>query len=206
MPRPTLSPTQAQYLQWIAAFWRSQHRSPTLLEASRHFHTSWQNAAKHILALTRKGYLHTDRKGPVRSLQILEEDGSIWQPNQLPLVGKVAAGKPILAVENRIGKITVDESFLKRGANFTLVVEGDSMVDVGILPGDKVIIRQQSSAASGQIALVLVDEEATIKRYYPLADGTVRLKAENSNYADWIVPSERCQVQGVVIGLFREIE
>lgn len=206
MSRPKLARRQSEFFEWIAHFIRKHGRSPTLQELGEHFGMKPQSADNIVRPLIRKGYLQTTRKGPVRTLIVLDESGSEWHPNRLPVIGKVAAGTPILAIENRIGSVTLDETFLKKGATFALAVQGDSMIDAGILPGDKVIIRQQSTAETGQIALVLLDDFATIKRYYPLPDGKIRLKPENPNHHELIVPAGNCQVQGVVIGLYRELE
>ena len=206
MSRLDLSPMQQKYLAWIVKFISSKGRSPTLAEMGVHFGTTPQNADLHIRAMVRKGYLKALRKGPARSLVVIDDEGQQFRPNQVTVIGRVAAGLPVLAVENRIGVIMLDDIFLRRGATFALEVQGESMVDAGIMPGDKVIIKPQTIADSGQIALALIDDSVTIKRFYPMEDGTIRLHPENRRHKDIIVSAENCQIQGVVIGVYREVD
>lgn len=206
MSRPELSPSQQKYLKWIAQVIDKTGRSPTLEDIGKHFKSSAVNAYKIVEILARKGYIRKTRSGPVRELEIIGEDGNTINAGMLPLIGRVAAGSPLLAVENRIGYVSLDETFSRRGASFALLVQGDSMVDAGILPGDKVIIKQQPTADTGQIALALIDDSVTIKRFYPMGNGTIRWKAENRAHKDIVVPASDCRIQGVVIGVYREVE
>ncbi len=206
MTRPKLSTSQQKYLKWIAEVIAKTGKSPTLEEIGDHFKSTAVNAYKIVQILVRKGYVKKTGNGPVRTLVVLDDEGNGIVPNQLPLIGRVAAGLPVLAVENRIGMVTLDEAFLRRGASFVLVVQGESMLDAGILPGDKVIIKQQPTAETGQIVLALLGEEATIKRFYPQTNGSVILKPENRSFSDIVVATGNCSIQGVVIGCYREIE
>ena len=205
MDRPALTPRQQQVLKWIAEFITTNERSPTLLEIGNHFRMKPQSADNIVRPLLRKGYLATHRKGPVRTLVVINDEGNSIRPNQLPVIGQVAAGLPLLAVENRIGYVSLDETFSRRGATFALVVKGKSMLGAGILPGDKVIVRQQPTADKGKIVVALINDEATVKRYFPQANGKVRLKAENPDFQDIIVAANECSLQGIVIGVHREV-
>jgi repressor LexA len=205
MARNLLSPQQRTCFEAIVRLLDRTGRSPTLVELGNQLGITPQAADKHIRQLLRKGYLRALRKGPVRTLLPLDDEGTPLEANRLPILGKVAAGLPILAVENRVGSVTVDDSFVKRGASFCLIVQGDSMIEAGILPGDKVIVKQQPTAETGQIVLALIDQEATIKRFYPMDDGRVRLRPENPDYHDLLVSAEDCWIQGVVIGLYRDV-
>ncbi len=119
--------------------------------------------------------------------------------NEIPCIGKIAAGEPITAVEN------IDESYLLPSklfgdGNFMLTIQGNSMVDAGILNGDKVVIQQCSTAENGEIVAAMVEDSATVKRFYK-EDGFYRLHPENSTMDDIIVDS--CEIIGKVVGVIR---
>ncbi|MDK9699337.1 MAG: transcriptional repressor LexA [bacterium] len=206
MSRPELSAPQQKYLTWIAKIIAKTGRSPTLEEIGEHFESSAVNAYKIVEILVRKGYLRKSGSGPVRELELIDEEGTTVHSGQLPIIGRVAAGSPLLAVENRIGYVSLDDTFSRRGASYALLVKGESMIDAGILPGDKVIVRQQVTAEKGQIVVALINDEATVKKYYPLASGKVRLKAENPNFDDIVVSANECSIQGIVLGSYREFK
>lgn len=118
----------------------------------------------------------------------------------LPIVGTIAAGQPILAEENQLGKIIVSEDLFKGSNMFVLKVKGDSMVNVGIYNGDYVVISKQSVANNGEIVACLIDNEATVKRYYK-ENGYFRLQPENSFMRPII--TDHLQILGKVVGLIR---
>lgn len=204
MSRP-LTSRQQQYLIWITDFYFEHGKSPTMQQLAERFDVRPPSAFDVVNALVKKGYLQKVGRGPYRSLELLDEFGEPRHPHRLPLVGQVAAGRPILAVENRIGSISVDDRLLRRGATFALKVRGDSMVEVGIMDGDFVIIRPQPTADNGDIVLALIGDEATIKRYYLQENGMVRLHPENRTMEEIIVPAGECLIQGKVIALQREL-
>jgi repressor LexA len=135
----------------------------------------------------------------------LERDSSLpGNIREIPLIGRVAAGEPILASENVEGTLSVDTGFVPSGDVFALHVQGDSMQKVGIMDGDIVFARQQTSAHQGEIVVAIIDEEATVKRYYQ--DGNhVRLMPENDAYEPIIVnpSSESFRIAGKIVGLMR---
>ena len=118
----------------------------------------------------------------------------------IPLVGKIAAGTPILATESIEETFTFPKHLFGSSNLFMLTVQGDSMIEAGIFNGDKIVVRQQNTAERGQIVVALVDEEATVKRFYP-ENGQVRLQPENSSMQPIIVPT--CQILGIVVGSIR---
>lgn len=127
-----------------------------------------------------------------------------WKP--LPVIGRVAAGSPILAEENKEDEIGVDQALFGGGPNvelFGLRIQGDSMVDIGIFEGDLAVVRKQRTARPGDVVVATVNDEATVKRYLPETDRIV-LKAENSRYDPILVtPEDRFRIAGIVVGLIR---
>ena len=124
----------------------------------------------------------------------------------IPILGRVAAGAPILAEEHIEGVILLDESYMGKQVDFALKVKGDSMQGAGILDGDYVFVRRQPSAEPGEIVVAILDDEATVKRYYP--DGKrVRLEPENPAFRTIVVERSipRFQIAGKVVGLTRQI-
>lgn len=122
---------------------------------------------------------------------------------EIPFVGKIAAGLPIAAIEDSHNLMSVPPSLLGSGDHYALEIEGDSMVDAGILDGDIVVVRKADTARNNEIVVALVDQdEATLKRIYK-RDGLVELHAENAEYETKIFGPDRVEVQGVLVGLVR---
>ena len=119
----------------------------------------------------------------------------------IPLLGRIAAGTPILAIENIDEQYTLPSDFLPSGEAFMLTVSGNSMIEAGIFNGDKIIVRKQSTAENGEIVAALIDDSATVKRFYK-EKGYYRLKPENSSMRDIIV--DEVNILGVVTGLIRK--
>lgn len=120
----------------------------------------------------------------------------------VPIIGNVTAGQPILAVENIEDTFPVPVEYLENSPSFMLKIKGDSMVNAGILDGDFVIVRQQDTASNGDIVVALIDDEATVKRFYKEKDH-IRLQPENDNYEPIIV-YDNIYILGKVIALFRK--
>ena len=118
----------------------------------------------------------------------------------VPLIGQVAAGQPLLAVENITGYFPIPAEFIPKEEVFMLNVKGESMVNAGIYDGDQIIVKQQSTASNGEIVVALVDDSATVKRFYK-ENGHIRLQPENDFMEPIIVDS--CEIIGKVIGLIR---
>ena len=155
----------------------------------------------HLETLERKGYI---RRSPTknRSTEILEEDfyGNARELVNVPIVGQVAAGVPILAEENIEDTFPIPIDYVKNDTCFMLHVKGDSMADGGILDGDLVLVRQQQTASNGDIVIAMMDDSATVKTFYREA-GRIRLQPANKAFSPIIV--QDCEILGKVIGLYR---
>jgi repressor LexA len=160
----------------------------------------------HLSSLVRTGHLRRDPSKP-RAIEVLESDGSRLHRSStrdVPLIGHIAAGVPILADEQIEEVLALPTEFTGQGPVFLLRVRGDSMVDAGILDGDYVVVRSQNVAEAGQIVAALIDgEEATIKRF-ARRDGAVVLIPENPAY-DEMVFTEGVQILGKVVAVLRAI-
>jgi len=154
----------------------------------------------HLANLERLGLVHRDPSKP-RALELANE---LRPPRPLPLVGRVAAGMPILADQNIEEYVDVP-AILRRGDDdFLLRVRGDSMADAGIYDGDYIVVHQQTTAENGAIVVALVGDEATTKRFY--RDGKlVRLEPENALYEPIVVEAENVQLVGAVVGVLRRL-
>ena len=173
---------QREVLIFIAEFTEENVYPPTVREISDHFKISLRAVQDHIAALQKKGYLSTEQKRS-RSIRILVDERKKEDQlyvNKVPLLGTVAAGKPLLCEENLDGYVHLTEPFIRPEKNyFALRVRGTSMIDAGILEGDLAIIEQSSTALDGQIVVAVLDDAITLKRYYKEAS-RVRLQPENS--------------------------
>ena len=153
----------------------------------------------HLNHLEAQGLIRRDSTKP-RALEVL--DGSQARGRSVPLVGRVTAGQPILAIENIEEYLTLPQSVLGQGKMFSLKVEGESMIDAGILDGDIVVLRQQDTAENGDIVVAMTPEdEATLKRIYYEKD-RVRLQPENATMAPIYVDS--VTVLGKLVALIRQ--
>lgn len=183
---------------------------PTYREIGKHFDISSTFGVKrHLDALSKKGYLNVE--GNVsRALKLTEIGNTITRGSssieliELPVVGRVAAGQPILAQENIEGTIALQSSLIRNKSEaFGLRVKGDSMIEAGIFEGDIVIINPQKNAENGEIIVAMLEDEATLKRY-ELKNDTVYLKPENQNYSPIVVKNrEDFSIIGKVLGVFR---
>lgn len=158
----------------------------------------------HLERLERKGYIRRDPTKP-RAIEVLDDSSSIITKKEmveLPVVGKVTAGFPILAEENIEDTFPVPVDFVGNSEAFMLIVKGDSMINAGIFDGDFVIVRQQKVAKNGDIVVALLNDEATIKTFYKEKD-YFRLQPENPYLMPIIV--KELSILGKVIGVFRSI-
>ena len=205
MVRKPLTHRQRQFLDWIWDCISGYCKSPTMKELGNQFGMKAPSAFDVVNALVKKGYLRKKGRNPYVTLELMDEFGQHVDPNRLPVIADVAAGVPLLAVDNRIGKLTVDDRLMQRGASFALRIKGDSMIEEGIYNGDYVIIRKQSAAEDGDVVLAVINEKAMIKRFYRCKGGLVRLHPANSVMQDILVQADNCLIQGVVIGVQREL-
>ena len=152
----------------------------------------------HLNHLEQQGLIRRDSTKP-RALEVI--DGTQSRGRSVPLVGRVTAGLPILAIENIEEYLTLPQEMLGYDDLFCLRVQGESMVDVGILDGDIIVVREQSDAENGEIVVAMIDDEATVKRIY-YEKKQVRLQPENRTMAP--IYAGHVQVLGKVVALFRQ--
>ncbi len=209
-----LTPKQLQVLRHIAAFHGSQCYSPTIAELASQLSLSRSTVFEHLAELQRKSLLSTC-PGRARSLKLTPQGRRLLKHTQaqaiedeetphtgVPLLGQVAAGLPVEAVENR-DTLSLASCFGTGDDLFALQVRGDSMIEENIRPGDYVICRRAETAQNGQLVVALVKEgQATLKRFYREPD-RARLQPANSNYAP--IYSDDCRINAVVVGLLRKL-
>ena len=156
----------------------------------------------HLTRLEKKGLLHRDSMKP-RAMEVLGEDlFPRVSAVPVPLVGRVTAGLPILAEENIEENIALPESMVGEGTFFVLLVKGQSMITAGILDGDYVVVRQQPDARNGDIVVAMIDDDATVKRFFK-ENGVFRLQPENPTMQPILVPE--VTILGKVVSLFRRL-
>ena len=180
-----LTPRQREVLDFIINFIQLHSYPPTIRETGEYFAISVKGAYDHVEALRKKGFIRVGDKRS-RTIEVIkaavDSGGSETPVVEVPLLGSVAAGKPILAEENREGAIPVHRSLLKKNARyFALRVKGDSMTGAGIENGDIAIIEEREHAEDREIVVAQVDEAATLKRFFKEAN-RVRLESENPDY------------------------
>lgn len=172
---------QRDVLNYIAQFIDENSYPPTVREISEHFGKSIRAVQDNMTALQKKGYISLVQKKS-RSIKILiderKKDSGIFM-EKVPLLGTIAAGKPLLCEENLDGYVTLTEPFIRPGKSyFALRVRGQSMVGAGILEGDLAIVEQGSEATDGQIVVAVIEDAITLKRYFK-ESGRIRLQPEN---------------------------
>ena len=177
-----LTKRQEETLDYIRDFIEQHNYPPTIRELAGHFSISVKGAYDHIKALEKKGRIKCDGNRS-RTIEILEKKPQAEPQNmQVPILGRVAAGKPLFAEENFEGTINMPAARLGKGNFFALHVAGDSMQDIGILDGDMAIFNQRNTAENGDIVVAMVNDEAyTLKRFFR-EKNRIKLKAENPVY------------------------
>ena len=196
-----LTSRQKQIYDFLVRTIRERGYAPSIQEIGARFKiVSTNGVFRHLKALEKKGYI---RRVGKRALEILSPQGRSIFPDarEIPILGRVPAGKPLLAEENVEGFLTVPGE-IARGTVFALKVKGDSMKDAGILDGDCVIVRYQGTAENGEVVCALINGEATLKRFHKRG-GTVTLRAENKNYAPIAISGGEFRILGKAVGLIR---
>lgn len=155
----------------------------------------------HLESLEKNGYIRRDPTKS-RTIEIIDDNFNLSRREvvNIPLIGQVAAGQPLLAVENVAEYFPVPAEYMPNGETFMLKVKGDSMVNMGIYDGDQIIVKKQNTASNGEVIVALVDDSATVKRFYK-ENGHIRLQPEN-DFMDPIIVDD-CEIIGKVIGLIR---
>jgi repressor LexA len=205
--RKELTPTQEKVFDFLKDFLRDKGFPPTLREIAFHFDLKGPRAPQKTLnILERKGYIRKFPGGS-RAIEILSyPQFSLTHILPVPIVGRVRAGEPILAVENIEGYINFDRSLVSSGDVFLLRVQGDSMIDAHIQDGDFALVKPQPNAENGEIVVALIEDEATIKRIFKKRD-LIRLEPANPKMEPIVVKKgeKKVTIVGKVIGIFRKI-
>ncbi len=208
--RPQLTDRQRDILNYIQQYIENVGYPPTLREIGKKFEiASTFGVKRHLDALVKKGYLNIE-SNQSRALSIVDSLNAKAEKIaekifQIPVVGRVAAGYPILAEENIEGSISLDQSLLNNNSNcFGLKVRGDSMINAGIFEGDTVIVHPQNEVTNGEIVVALLGDEATLKRF-ERKENKINLIPENDDYSIITVENrEDFSIIGRVIGVFRQ--
>ena len=197
-----LTPRQLDVVVAVRNYRHLHGMSPTMQELADQLGTSKVTIFEHVAALEKKQAIRRNHHQS-RSIEILlkhlpDEE----RPTKLPLLGSIAAGSPILAIENR-EEIDLERVFDSRYGVFVLRVQGESMIDDHLCDGDYVVIERRDTPRQGEVCVVLVDDsEATLKRFYR-EDDHVKLVPANAKMEPRIYAAERVKVQGIVIGVLR---
>lgn len=196
-----LTARQEQVLEYVRSCMRTNGYPPTVREICSELHLSSPSTVHaHLANLERHGYIKRDPSKP-RALDLVRD---LRPSPPLPLVGRVAAGVPLLAEENIEELIDVPGFLRKSDDDFVLHVRGDSMADAGIYNGDYIVVHSQETAENGEIIVALVGTEATTKRFY--REGRmIRLQPENELYDPIYVAADEVQIVGKVVGVLRKL-
>ncbi len=201
--RNSLTRRQEAILLFIQAHRQTHHVPPTIREIGAHFGIGPAGVFGHLKALERKGQVRRADRGS-RAIEVMAGGGQAtgeMHGVSVPVIGRVAAGQPILAEERIEDHLWVDERLARGARVFALQVNGHSMIGAGILDGDYVIARQQSTADDGDIVVALLDDEATVKRLRRRRGGW-RLDPENPAFPS-IPMTAPTMIQGKVVGIYR---
>ena len=205
MPREQLTDKQQQILEFIKHRILEKGYPPAVREICQAVHLrSTSSVHSHLETLERKGYIRRDPTKP-RAIEIIDDDFNLARREivHIPIVGTITAGEPILAVENIEDYFPMQPDFISSRDTFMLHVRGESMINAGIMDGDLVIVQQQPTADNGDIVVAMIDDSATVKRFYK-EDGHYRLQPENDAMDPIVVPE--VSVIGKVIGLCRSMK
>lgn len=198
-----ISPKQTEILEYIKSEIINRGFPPAVREICEAVNLkSTSSVHSHLETLERNGYIRRDPTKP-RAIEIVDDNFNLTRRElvNVPVVGRVAAGEPILAVENVENYFPIPAEFIPNSQTFMLNVKGESMINAGILDGDQILVQQQSTAENGDIVVALIDDSATVKTFYK-EDGYYRLQPENDTMEPIIVKDD-LKILGKVIGVFR---
>lgn len=196
----TLTARQQAVLDFIAQFIDEHAYPPTIREIADSFSISVKGAYDHVKALEKKGKLRLGENRS-RALELVRDDKRERSIVEVPLLGVVAAGKPILAEENFSGRIPVPADMVKHTSCFALTVRGDSMKDAGIFHGDVAVIEERPTAENGEIVVAMIDDAVTLKRFFR-ENNRVKLVAENPAYSP--IYTQDVKILGRLKGIIRK--
>jgi repressor LexA len=196
-----LTEKQKRFLGYLSRYMEEWGRSPSFEEICGHFgFRSYNTVTTYLKTLERKGYIRLPRtKNQKRAVEIISPVET--RRFEFPLLGRVAGGKPIEAVED-VDVIEVPPSMAKQGDHFVLQVRGDSMKEDGIMDGDFVVVRKQATARNGETVIALINNEATVKKYFGKEDH-VELRPAHRGMASIIVREGDLRIEGRVVGVMR---
>jgi repressor LexA len=197
-----ISAKQREILEFIKQETLNKGYPPAVREICEAVHLkSTSSVHAHLETLEKNGYIRRDPTKP-RAIEIIDDNFNLTRREvvNVPVVGRVAAGQPILAVENIENYFPIPSEFMPNAQTFMLNVKGESMINAGIFDGDQILVEQCSTARNGDMVVALVDDSATVKTFYK-EDGHIRLQPENDTMDPIIVPD--CQILGKVFGVFR---
>lgn len=207
MSLANLTKRQYQILKYIYQAIKENGLPPTLRELGEQFSiSSTRGVSDHLEALERKGWIKRERRQS-RGIRLVKDkvDKLFFKQEGIPLVGRVAAGDPILAVENIDEILNLQDLFSSSGDLFALRVRGDSMVQAGIRKGDIVVAKSQPTADRGDIVVAIVNgEEGTVKKLGKVGP-EIHLQPANPQYQSIIKPASQVEIRGVVIGVIRKL-
>jgi len=196
----TLTARQQEVLDFISSYLEEHTYPPTIREIAESFAISVKGAYDHVKALEKKGYLRLGENRS-RALELLRRDKPERSSVELPLLGAVAAGKPITADENYAGTVHVPADIVRSATCFALSVRGDSMKDIGIFHGDLAVIEERQTADNGEIVVAMIDDAVTLKRFFR-ENNRVKLMAENPAYAP--IYTQDVRILGRLRGIIRK--
>ncbi len=202
MAQGKITAKQQEILEFIKERILKKGYPPSVREICEAVHLkSTSSVHSHLETLEKNGYIRRDPTKP-RTIEIMDDSFGLTRREivNVPVVGSIAAGQPILAEQNIEDYFPIPVEMLPNQETFMLRVKGDSMINVGIFDGDQIIVKQQSTARDGEIVAALIDDSATVKRFYK-ENGHYRLQPENDSMEPII--TDHVEVLGIVIGLLR---
>ncbi|WP_417853733.1 transcriptional repressor LexA [[Clostridium] scindens] len=202
MAQGKISPKQQEILEYIKSQILERGFPPAVRDICEAVHLkSTSSVHSHLETLEKNGYIRRDPTKP-RAIEILDESFNFTRREMVnvPMVGRVAAGEPLLAEQNVENYFPIPMEFMPNNQTFMLRVKGDSMINIGIFDGDLVLVEQRQTARNGEVIVALVEDGATVKRFFK-EEGVFRLQPENGALDPIIV--KEVQILGKVIGVFR---
>ena len=193
---------QSQILEYIKSEILNKGYPPSVRDICQAVNLkSTSSVHSHLETLEKNGYIRRDPTKP-RTIEIIDDNFNLVRREvvNVPMVGTVAAGQPILAIENIDNYFPIPSEYMPNEETFMLKVKGESMINAGILDGDNILVKRQNTAKNGDMVVALVDDSATVKTFYK-ENGHIRLQPENDYMDPIIVPN--CEIIGKVFGVFR---
>ena len=202
MGQGKISPKQQEILEYIKSQILERGFPPAVRDICEAVHLkSTSSVHSHLETLEKNGYIRRDPTKP-RAIEILDDSFNFMRREMVnvPIIGHVAAGEPILAEQNIENYFPIPMEYMQNNQTFILKVKGESMINAGILDGDMVLVEQRSTARNGEMVVALIEDGATVKTFYK-EDGIIRLQPENDTMDPIMVTD--VQILGKVIGIFR---